>query len=630
MNRQETFELFHQGKEKWNEWAESMLAERKRLEEAGNWAVDRWGKGENDETRDWMKTASVEFSAEENPHTFEEDVNFSGWVFPGYAYFISAAFSGDAYFSSAAFSGDAYFMSAFSGRADFSSAAFSGDAYFSSAFSGRADFSSAAFNKDAIFSHTKFSGDADFSRAAFSGDADFSSAAFSGRADFSSAAFSGDADFSSVAFSGSAYFSRAAFSGDADFSSAAFSGSASFFSAAFSGDAYFISAAFSGSAYFSSVAFSGDADFSRAAFSGDACFSRAAFSGDADFGSAKFKGAALFNSASSDNDPTSFKRRATFNQATFEEYATFEGAKFEGLTSFTAIHVKRGFTLADAKFQKVPDFIQAHFNEAPRLDNVDVSPWGYVDRSTLLNRCLSHIKRLFGGDHDAPARWRALKRLAIQGHDHEREQSFFPMEIRSARCVTDWPIPIPGLRTPIMSFYRFWFGVFYGLSSNYGRSWLLPLIWWTVLLVASAAIFLGESRLRSGKEAGPWLARLEKIASYPLPWSAAASSSAPCAAIKDSATNLRPLEKEIAQGTDAIAEALHLAVANGSILGGIGGPESARRTYGCLFGLIKDEGANFSPVVPPAVSSWSLVQKALSLIFFFLTGLAIRNMLKMK
>ena len=109
MNRQETFELFHQGKEKWNEWAESMLAERKRLEEAGNWAVDRWGKGENDETRDWMKTASVEFSAEENPHTFEEDVNFSGWVFPWRAYFRSAAFSGSADFRSAAISGYADF-----------------------------------------------------------------------------------------------------------------------------------------------------------------------------------------------------------------------------------------------------------------------------------------------------------------------------------------------------------------------------------------------------------------------------------------------------------------------------------------------------------------------------------------
>ena len=37
MTRDETIALFLQGREAWNAWAEAMLAERKALEEAGEW-----------------------------------------------------------------------------------------------------------------------------------------------------------------------------------------------------------------------------------------------------------------------------------------------------------------------------------------------------------------------------------------------------------------------------------------------------------------------------------------------------------------------------------------------------------------------------------------------------------------
>ena len=40
-----------------------------------------------------------------------------------------------------------------------------------------------------------------------------------------------------------------------------------------------------------------------------------------------------------------------------------------------------------------------------------------------------------------PARWRALKRLAIQGHDTERELEFHARELRSQRFAEDWPLP---------------------------------------------------------------------------------------------------------------------------------------------------------------------------------------------
>jgi len=46
---------------------------------------------------------------------------------------------------------------------------------------------------------------------------------------------------------------------------------------------------------------------------------------------------------------------------------------------------------------------------------------------------------------DVPARWRALKRLAIQGHDTDRELQFFSGEVRSARFAGDWRLPWPVL-----------------------------------------------------------------------------------------------------------------------------------------------------------------------------------------
>ncbi len=40
MNREETLALYAQGRDAWNAWAAERLAERKRLEEAGAWAVE--------------------------------------------------------------------------------------------------------------------------------------------------------------------------------------------------------------------------------------------------------------------------------------------------------------------------------------------------------------------------------------------------------------------------------------------------------------------------------------------------------------------------------------------------------------------------------------------------------------
>ena len=77
--------------------------------------------------------------------------------------------------------------------------------------------------------------------------------------------------------------------------------------------------------------------------------------------------------------------------------------------------------MTGARFKQVPAFNQADFKQAPDLDDVRVSA------SVLLAR----------GDAELIARYRAIRRMAIQGADYEREQMAFKGELRSRRWTTD-------------------------------------------------------------------------------------------------------------------------------------------------------------------------------------------------
>ena len=107
----EAREIAHEAaKERWNEWAEDMLAKRKALEESGAWAVEQV-KPKNAETGAWMEEAKASFcrclffskggeGTQEAPGADKEQVeagslpvksiaidgtlgDFTGFVFPG-------------------------------------------------------------------------------------------------------------------------------------------------------------------------------------------------------------------------------------------------------------------------------------------------------------------------------------------------------------------------------------------------------------------------------------------------------------------------------------------------------------------------------------------------------------------
>jgi hypothetical protein len=170
------------------------------------------------------------------------------------------------------------------------------------------------------------------------------------------------------------------------------------------------------------------------------------------------------------------------NVATFNNYTTFEGARFFNAASFIGMRGERTFSLSKVRFEKLPDFEQAHFSEAPRIDvrnlmGLPSVPKAYSDRVPA-----------------ETTRWRALKRLAIQAHDYESEQCFFVEEIRSLRGTVDRPLPRPWnwilKGEPLWpGGARYWVGLLYQLFSDFGRSIIRPFICWVAITILFACYY---------------------------------------------------------------------------------------------------------------------------------------------
>jgi uncharacterized protein YjbI with pentapeptide repeats len=177
--------------------------------------------GESDSVQKWIG------------YHFPTEIDFRLSHFKGKVYLDHAEFLGDAIFEHSYFENDVSFdMAVFHGHAHFSSTVFMGRAYFTNtAFNKGTDFSSAKFNK-----MTKFGGDPEFILGAlfigthFNGSVEFDGRVFREKANFFSAEFNKPASFSAVVFNGEADFHIARFKEDewVDFSYAQFNGEATF------------------------------------------------------------------------------------------------------------------------------------------------------------------------------------------------------------------------------------------------------------------------------------------------------------------------------------------------------------------------------------------------------------------
>jgi hypothetical protein len=230
-------------------------------------------------------------------------------------------------------------------------------------------------------------------------------------------------------------------------------------------------------AWFFKAHFIGDTRFNGVFFTGHAGFNEAQFSGDSWFNST-FANSAWFKECQFDGD-------ALFVHATFGGYTTFQETRFRRAVSFHAIRSASAFELSDVTFECTPDLIQAHFEEAPRLDNVAISTNLDAEFSQPTINTSSYL--------DIPARWRALKRLAIQAHDTDGELEFNAQEIRAERAASRWPIPNKAHGWKI--WLRLFFGWLYGVFSNYGRSLVRPLAAWAIGILAFAAFYFSQTEV---------------------------------------------------------------------------------------------------------------------------------------
>jgi uncharacterized protein YjbI with pentapeptide repeats len=402
----------------------------------------------------------------------------------------------------------------------------------------------------ADFADHAFTTSCNFVGFIFPSEANFSGTRLEGMADFQAARFCGCARFDKTQFCANSWFRYVLFTGDAGFRDGQFNGEARFSESRFVRGAWFKGATFRGPAGFRR------ADFAFAGFEGAEFLDHANFGDRAQYGSAKFIGA-------------QFRGKVWFDQATFAHNVWFSNAHFyhgnkpidpatgrelthDVAPDFSGITAERAFALDGTKFDVLPNFTQASFAEAPRLDNLTLAPT--VEPGDFMRS----FRRT---DRSVASRYRALKRLAIQGHDHEREHQFFKGELRSRRNNEDkwWH-------------GAFWFGILYDVLSDFGRSLLRPFVFWVGAFAAFAGAYFS------------------------------------LAAIPNAARPVGPV-------CGALVNAVQLSFKNALINLGGGGRDPTMQIYRCLFGLD----------IPNSVFFVELTQTLLSAALIFLLLLALRN-----
>ena len=410
----------------------------------------------------------------------------------------------------------------------------------------------------ADFSGHNFASDVDFSKFHFPGEVSFRSANFQGNVLFCSAKFHHDSYFGEVTFSKFCSFRNSTFTKKAGFSEVEFKDFADFRNVMFKNEADFAPTKFSHWSWFGSADFKGIASFNGADFFDHANFGNAKFKSEANFAEVTFFRGVIF-------EHVEFEGVALFLQCSFKSAAFFRESSFKELATFRAISGKGLFSMYNVKFSSLPDFTEAHFEEAPQFDSVELEP-------VRFQRLQAHET-----ETNYPSRWRALRRLAIQAHDYERELQFFKGEIISRRGTEDK-----------LTHVRFWFGWLYQLLSDFGRSMGLPLLWLGISLLLFAIVYACQS---------------------PADW-------------------YQPLVKPVScvdgSGASRIV-ALGVSVINAFPFAAISSSDLLNQYYACLYGIQES-----APVIPYVVTFASVIQFFVSAVLLFLFFLAVRNHFRIK
>lgn len=200
----------------------------------------------------------------------------------------------------------------------------------------------------------------------------------------------------------------------------------------------FESATFGYAGYFRTAIFSGDADFSGTTSKTDTDFSQATFKADADFSGATFEGNVDFTGAK-------FKGDADFSGAIFKGNTYFLGAIFVNLIKFENVVFKSQISFSDAEsLNCVPEFSGIQYIITPSIEGFTI-PW-----------------RPHHNNKNNIERYRQLKKIAIDGANHQQEVQFFAFE---TRCK---------IHQEKTNFFTKSLIRLYCMSSNFGQSLMRP------------------------------------------------------------------------------------------------------------------------------------------------------------
>ena len=186
---------------------------------------------------------------------------------------------------------------------------------------------------------------------------------------------------------------------------------------------------------------------------------------------------------------------------------------------------------------------------------------------------LPSAEPLLSGNKDLIPKYRALRRMAIQGADYEREQMALKGEMRSRRWSIDKQWQPEGF-----------LGWCYDWAADCGRSIIRPSLIWLASIFVFAILYLP-----AGKSA----------------WDTCISGKGPI-----------------------IVKSLFISGRNAWVLSSVAKDERAIQAYRCLFGPDRDQ----LPVnIPDSVSFIeAFVQLPLSAVLLFLVLLAVKNRFKIK
>lgn len=283
-----------------------------------------------------------------------------------------------------------------------------------------------------------------FVGATFNTDVHFKKAEFKGNARFGGAYFKKNAIFDNVIFEKGAGFRNTRFEANATFENARFEAYAGFDGAVIVWMASFYGASFSGDAWFDYALFKGDANFERTIFNEGAGFHTVTFEADAVFSKAKFLNQCRF-------EHCIFDGYIDFDNTFFESAGRFELARFTNFTpSFLGVALTARLEFSD----------EYYFPELIKTEDAE----------------------------DAVKRLGMLKLLSDAHGQTDQALNFNAMELRAKRLQPNSHWAFNGVT---------WL---YELISNYGRSFVRPILTYLILIFVTYALALFHAAYYSPRD----------------------------------------------------------------------------------------------------------------------------------